>query len=223
MKRITYTWLAGMILGLFALAAVGQNTGSTDVSQDPNAQGPSLGTYARSVRKDKKASKTTYDNDNLPMNDKISVVGDKTQAGSQAVAATMPDQAAATAPTDAPKVEPGQSQEEMQQVYSQWQGKISGQQSNVDLLSRELDVAQREYKLRQAAMYGDAGDRFRNQAAWDKEDADYKQKIAEKQKALDEAKQHMSDIQEDARKSGVPNSAIEDAQKPPSQEPQQEQ
>ena len=108
-----------------------------------------------------------------------------------------------------PAVQPGQSPEQHQQVYDQWKDKISGQQSQIELLKRELDVTQREYRLREAAMYGDAGERLRNQAQWDKEDAEYKQKIAEKQQALDDAKQKMSDLQEDARKSGVPSSVRE--------------
>jgi len=73
-------------------------------------------------------------------------------------------------------------------------------------------VDQKEYRIRAAAFYADAGDRLRNQATWDKEDTDYKQKIADKQKALDEAKQKVTDLQEDARKSGVPSSSREVAQ-----------
>ena len=38
--------------------------------------------------------------------------------------------------------------------------------------NENLDVAQREYRLRAASFYGDAGDRLRNSAAWDKEDAE---------------------------------------------------
>ena len=68
-------------------------------------------------------------------------------------------------------------------------------------------------------MYGDVGERLRNQAQWDKEDADYKQKIAEKQQALDDAKQKMNDMQENARKAGVPSSVREsDSTSSPSQQ-----
>jgi vacuolar-type H+-ATPase subunit H len=63
-------------------------------------------------------------------------------------------------------------------------------------------------------MYGDAGSRLRNEANWDKQEADYKQQLEEKQKALADAKQNMEDMQEDARKSGVPSAVIENAQKP---------
>jgi hypothetical protein len=161
-----------------------------------------LGNFARNIRKDKKQQAAKrFDNDNLPIADKLSVVG--TEGGASADALAASDQSQANA---GPQVTPGQSQEDRQKVYDQWKDRLSGQQSEVDLLARELDVAQREYRLRAATMYGDAGARLRNEAAWDKEDAEYKQKLAEKQKALDEAKQKMTDLQEDARKSGVPSS-----------------
>jgi hypothetical protein len=50
---------------------------------------------------------------------------------------------------------------------------------------------------------------MRNSADWDKQDAQYKQQIADKQKALDEAKQKLEDLQEEARKAGAPASVRE--------------
>jgi LAS superfamily LD-carboxypeptidase LdcB len=58
-------------------------------------------------------------------------------------------------------------------------------------------------------MYADVGNRMRNATQWDKEEADYKQKIADKQKALDDAKQKLEDMKEDARKAGVPSAMID--------------
>jgi len=74
----------------------------------------------------------------------------------------------------------------------------------VDLLTRELDVMQREYQLRASAFYADAGNRLRNQGAWDKEDAQYKKQLDAKQKELATAKQELDDLKEQARKAGVP-------------------
>ena len=88
----------------------------------------------------------------------------------------------------------------------QWEDKIDAQKAQIDLLGRELDVLQREYQIRAAAMYADVGNRMRNQADWDKQDAQYKQQIADKQKAVDEAKQKLDDMQEEARKAGAPAS-----------------
>jgi hypothetical protein len=207
MKRTTYLWLAGIVLsGLMTVASGAQN------SNVPTATPPetSLGTYARNVRKDKKTQAAKrFDNDNLPAAEKISVVGSGSEASSDSQAQNNDQPQTAAAASDKPQVTPGQSQADRQQVYDQWKDKLSSQQSEIDLLSRELDVAQGEYKLRAAAMYGDAGERLRNEATWDKEDAAFKQKIAEKQKAVDDAKQKLSNLQEVARKAGVPSSVRE--------------
>ena len=70
-------------------------------------------------------------------------------------------------------------------------------------------MLQREYQIRAAAMYADAGNRMRNSADWDKQDTQYKQQIADKQKSLDDAKQKLEDMQEEARKAGASASARE--------------
>jgi hypothetical protein len=75
-----------------------------------------------------------------------------------------------------------------------------------------LDVTQREYQLRAAAMYADAGNRLRNSTDWDKQDSQYKQQIADKQKALDDAKQKLDDLKDGAQKAGMPASVQEPAQ-----------
>jgi len=217
MKRITHLWLAGMILaGVVVHPSSAQDTSAQTQEQTANPGDPSLGAVARAARKDKKpATIKKFDNDNLPRENKLSVVGQEPDSGgSSASSDAGQDGASASKPSQqnaaqSPAIQPGQSQEQRQQVYDQWKDKISDQQSQIDLLKRELDVTQREYRLREAAMYGDAGERLRNQAQWDKEDADYKQKIAERQQALDNAQQKMGDLQEDARKAGVPTSVRE--------------
>jgi len=205
MKRIACLHIAGLILaGLMATFASAQ----TSTDEQP------LGDYARTVRKDKKPANTKqFDNDNLPAEDKLSVVGNAgTSSNDQAPPAAN---GAANADQDKkaedkpPSIQPGESKEDRQKTYEVWKDRIATQKAKVDLLARELDVEQREYKLRAAAMYADAGNRMRNSGSWDKEDADYKQKIQEKQKALEDAKKDMDDMQEEARKSGVPSSVRE--------------
>jgi hypothetical protein len=228
MKRITHLWLAGLILaGVVAYPSRAQNASAQIEEQTSNPGDPSLGSYARSARKDKKAQAAKkFDNDNLPRTDKLSVVGDTPNSNGSSASAGAGEQSASgdakAAQEKAGKIsaiQPGQSQEDRQKVYDQWRDQLSAQQGQVDLLKRELEVTQREYRLREAAMYGDAGERLRNQAQWDKEDADYKQKIAQKQQAVDEAAQKMNDLQEDARKAGVPSSVREpDSTSSPSQQ-----
>ncbi len=208
MKRIATIWMTGMffavLLGTFSAA-----------------QSDSLGDYARAARKDKSPvpAAKKYDNDNLPTNDKLSVVGQPpadSQAAATDVAQMNPGDAASTsnnsASTDSSK--PSESKgvlsvKDQQKLNDDWKNKISGQKDQIDLLTRELNVAQKEYQLRAAAMYADAGNRLRNSSDWDKQDAQSKQELADKQKSLDDAKQKLEDMQEQARKQGVPTSARE--------------
>ena len=213
MKRIACLWLSGAILaGLMVTLAAAQ-------SQNDN-----LGEYARQKKKQKQnepAPKKVYDNDNLPAEEKISVVG---QAPVEpAKPAENPEVTAATAPQGAQQandggqakpdaegktsiqVSPGESPEDRQKVFDEWQKKIADQKQTLALVQRELDVLQREYRLRAAAMYADVGNRLRNASDWDKEEKQYKDQIASKQKAVDGAKQLLADLQEQARKAGVPS------------------
>ena len=229
MKRMTYFSLAGIVLAGMSVSVLhaqnaNQNASpqSTTVPQTVNSPEPSLGAYARAVKKDKKQpAAKQFDNDNLPREDKLSVVGPASadnaaspdNAAQEQPAAGDAKTAAANKPAVA-TVTPGETPEQRQQVYDKWKDKLGAQQTQVDQLAKELDLEQREYKLRSASFYGDAGERLRNQANWDKQDADYKKKLADQQKALDDAKQKMSDMQEDARKAGVPSSVRENDQQP---------
>lgn len=200
MKRIAYVLLAEVVLAGTLVTLAG-------------AQSESLGDYARTARKtEKPASAKKYDNDNLPVSDKISIVGNATDSAGPEDANPAPDAHAAkgedtastteSKPTEAPKNADGS---DAQKVNDEWKQKLADQQGKVDLLSRELDVTQREYRLRAAAFYADAGNRLRGSGTWDKEDAKYKQDIAQKQKAVDDAKKALDDMKEQARKAGVPS------------------
>jgi len=190
-------------------------------AQNSTTQQQPLGDYARAVRKDKKAaSAKEFDNDNLPMNDKLSVVGNPTASGDSQAGSGDQSQSAASGGQGAGQsdkkaddkpggIKPGESAEDRQKTYDDWKDRIAAQKAKMDLAARELDVEQREYQLRAAAMYADAGNRLRNEGTWDKEDADYKKKIDEKKKAADAAKQELDDLQEDARKAGIPSSVRE--------------
>ncbi len=208
MKRIAYFPLAVIVLlGAFlALAA---------------AQSDSLADSARAARKDKKETSKKFDNDNLPKTDKLSVVGKPEppeKSAEQASQSKSESEAKAEAKSEdkseaQPEAESGDSHEKPadsdkakdgQSKNQQWKDKITEQNHQVDLLTRELDVMQREYQLRAAAFYADAGNRLRNQGAWDKEDAQYKKQLDAKQKELATAKQDLEDLKEQARKAGVP-------------------
>lgn len=216
MKRIAKVSTMGLFVAVLAVSLVG-------------AQSAPLGDYARQVRKQKRqqvSADRKFDNDNLPTDNKLSVVGqtpapsaepsatadngDAAPAshGSGTPGAATGDAASRTQTHSAPKAAEG-DQAQKQQAYKDWQTKIQAQRSQIDVLARELDVTNREYRLRAAAFYADAGNRLRNAGAWDKEDAQYKDQIAEKQRKLDQAKQQLEEIEEQARKAGLPSSMRE--------------
>jgi hypothetical protein len=203
MKRITY--IAAVLLGMMACLASAQNS---------NPPEPSLGDYARAVRKDKPPSTTKqFDNDNLPMDDKLSVVGAAgTSADSAAGAANAsPDAGASDKKADdkPAAIKPGETPEERQKTYDAWKDRIATQKEKIDALAKEVEKEQREYQLRQSAAYADVGSRLRGSGEWEKDDADYKKMIDEKKQAADNAKQELDNLQEEARKAGVPSSLRE--------------
>lgn len=203
------------LFGVLPLLPAAAQTGSQS-SQS------SLADYARKVRKDTgtTAKPKVFDNDNLPKDDKLSVVGQApvaeakpgTTEDAAAKAAASAEGKAASDGKLTPQGKPNTEEEEKAKKQAEWKGwqdKLKVQRDQVNLASRELDVTQREYQLRAAAMYADVGNRLRNAAQWDKEETNYKQQIAEKQKALDEAKQKLEDMKDQAIKAGVPSSMTE--------------
>jgi hypothetical protein len=215
MKRIAYFGSALAVGMALTLPATAQ---SSPAPQNQAQDQSSLGDYARKVHKDTdgaKAKPKVFDNDNLPKDDKLSIVGDaapaaaKEEGSGDKTAAPADSKSenkgeAKDAAGNKPAASPEDDQAKKQVLYKQWQEKLSAQKDQIDLASRELDVLQREYQLRAAEMYADVGNRLRNSAQWDKQEADYKQKIVDKQKAVDDAKQKLDDMQEEARKAGVP-------------------
>jgi len=210
MKRLTLFWWAGLLLAAGTMPSA--------IAQDNT----NLGDYARQVRKQKAhvaPAAKTFDNDNLPKDDKLSVVGQapgeetQPQTSNGELGAADEAQHSGPASQNPTKAESqgnqNDEQAQKQKMYQGWQQKIHTQQDQIDLLSRELDVLNREYRLRAAAFYADAGNRLRNSAEWDKEDGQYKDQIASKQKAIDDAKKDLEDLQEQARKAGVPSSMRE--------------
>jgi hypothetical protein len=213
MKRNIYVEV-GFVLALSTILmsspVVAQSPASSSAPGQSSPDQSSLGDYARKVRKDPaaKAKPKVFDNDNLPMDDKISVVG---QPATVAAADTTDKPANADSKDAAAKTAASADDEKAkkQAAWKAWQDKLAAQKDAIDLAGRELDVTTREYQLRAAVMYADTGNRLRNSTQWDKEDAEYKQKIADKQKAVDDGKQKLDDMKEEARKAGVPSAMID--------------
>jgi hypothetical protein len=219
MKRYAAFGIGIALLSLTGLNSRMQAQSSSN-TQSTLGSGQSLGEYARQVRKepDSKPKPKVFDNDNLPKNDKLSIVG-KPTTEPEAATEQKPAETANAAPAAGSEGKPQAGnppsdtskldQAGKEAAWKQWGDRLAEQQKQIDLLTRELDVLQREYQVRAAAMYADAGNRLRNSAEWDKQDGQYKQQLADKQKALDDAKQKLEQLQEEARKAGVPSSIRE--------------
>jgi hypothetical protein len=202
MKRV----VLGSMTALFFMIALSAIAG---------AQSASLGDYARLVKKNKpqatKAPAKVYDNDNLP-SATISVVGAPAPAATDAAKdnkdnkqpdAKADDKTAASTPKTDEKAEkkavteikPGQSPEERQKAYDGWKTRIADQKKKVDALAHDLDDFQHNSTLAQVSVWP--------------ETQKYGQGLADKQKALAQAKADLNDLQEQARKAGVPASVAE--------------
>jgi hypothetical protein len=184
-----------------------------------------LGDYARAVKKTKnpsaaKSAPKVYDNDNLPANTSISVVGNASESAADqkkdgdveqdknSDGTARQDGASGEKKAD-PQLKSGQSAEDRQKALDFWKSKLDGQKDKVSLLSREVDVLQRERQMKYAQFYTDGARRAQDPNGFSTEDAKYKQEIADKQKQLDDAKSKLNDMQDEARKSGAPNAVTE--------------
>jgi hypothetical protein len=211
MKRLFIGSTAAVCLTIaFSALATAQTSSSS----------PSLGDYARSARQNKpqatKAPAKVYDNDTIPSSTTISVVGaapqtvgdasknnkDTTQPDAKTADAKSSDKSVADSKAvdkavdkKATEVKPGQSLEERQKAFEAWKIKIADQKKKIDQLARELNDYQHNSTLAQVSVWP--------------ETQKYGQGLAEKQKALDQAKSDLSDLQEQARKAGVPASVAD--------------
>jgi hypothetical protein len=217
MKRVScfsvFSLVSTAVLTAVAMSAI---AGAQSPSQ------PSLGDYARSVKKAqpvKPPAKVVYTNDNLPDGSSLNVVGKTPDASAD----QKKDQAKDTDATkdaqasDADKdknndkdaLKPGQTPAEHDQALAALKSKLDEQKSKVDLLTRELAVLQGEYQLKATNFANNPQQRVQNPGGFDVEGAKYKQEIADKQKDLDAAKAKLGAMQDQARKSGAPTSAVE--------------
>jgi len=98
----------------------------------------------------------------------------------------------------------GLSGDDKAKLADSFKAKVDDQKKNIAQLERELDVAQREYRLKVAVYYADVGNNLRDSKKWAEDDRKQRAELDDKQKAVADAKQKLADIQEQARKAGAP-------------------
>ncbi|HYG99625.1 MAG TPA: hypothetical protein VD837_10880 [Terriglobales bacterium] len=172
----------------------------------------SLGDVAREVRKterQRKKAARVYTNDDIP-----SVVAPAPSSDAAAEASktdvpktgepTSADAKASNSEKNSDAKAPGDSDAELKSMYESYRGRLDAQKAAVQLLEREISVLQRENQIQASAYYQDAGTRLKDGKNWYEARTKRDAEIAEKKKLLDEARQSLDSIREEARKSGVP-------------------
>jgi hypothetical protein len=166
-----------------------------------SASGQSLGDIARQNRANKKPSsgaKVVIDNDTIPSAQPAEPAKDKEKSeGAEA---------------DAKKEDgkgKGDQAKDAARSSDDWKAKVEGQKKEIAQLQRELDVSEREAKLRAAAYYADAGTQLRDPAKFKLESENQQAEMDTKRKAIEAAKQKLADLQEQARKAGAPPSVLD--------------
>jgi hypothetical protein len=173
------------------------------------AQSDSLAEAARKHKQQqagKPVAAKVYTNDNLPATETISTVG----APASDAAATAPaDGQAVSADGSTPAAKdgakPADDSKSRQKTWEDWREKIEKQKAAVEQMRKENDEIDRQYKLTTGNYNSSAQQRLFDGAAMAKEDAAYKQQMEQKQKAIEDAKQKIEDLQEGARRAGVPS------------------
>ena len=174
----------------------------------------SLGDAARQARKDKPSEpgSRVYTNDDLKPGTTLKSSdddSDKTANASDSSAdKTSTDKSAESDKAASGEKNKEASADDQATIDKEWQGKIAAQKDAIALIERELDVLQRESRLRTANYYADAGSRLRDQQKYAEDDRKYHEQIDTKEKDLDAAKAKLEEIKEEARKAGASPGAI---------------
>ncbi|MBZ5567343.1 MAG: hypothetical protein LAN64_05770 [Acidobacteriia bacterium] len=175
MRRTLYLLAAALLLSLLSVTYAGAQE--------------SLGNLARQQRQSKRPnSAKVYTNDDFAP-----------------VSTTQPDAEAfdKTDKSEKSDAEAKPEEKDTAKLAADFKSKADEQKKNITQLERELDVAQREYRLKVAVYYADVGNNLRDSKKWAEDDRKQRAEIEAKQKAISDAKQKLADLQEQARKAGV--------------------
>lgn len=163
----------------------------------------SLGDAAREARKEKKpATKVRYfDNDNLPTSAPISVMGVSAAPPSAEKTAAKKDEKGEEKEADTPE-----ARKQLQEKYT---ADIQEQLKKIADIEHELDLLNREFRLRATMYYSDAGWQLRNPQLWAEQEQKMRAETARKQQELTAAKSKLDQMREAARKAGVNTTSLE--------------
>ena len=206
-----------ILIGLLSGVAVAQTESLADAARKQKHQNSGKPVAAK-----------VFTNDDLPQTETINTVGAPpaeqapvhvasdvgNQTGSEQPIRTAAPQSATgpegspakdAAATDKSKDKTEDAAKDKKKTWEDWRGKIEKQRETADRLQKESDELDRQFKLTTGNYYNSAQQRIYDGAAMAKEDAAYKEQLEAKKKAIDDAKQKVDDLQEEARRAGVPS------------------
>lgn len=155
----------------------------------------SLGDVARHNRAKKKPGSVMEFNDDT-MHRTIAPDQDESNAGDQDSKPQKP----VAAKDKASKKDDAEAE---QQKKEELQKNIDSQKKKIADMQHELDLMQREQKLRAAAYYGDAGTMLRDSAKYAEDTKKQQDDMDAKKQDIDAAQQKLADLEEQARKAGL--------------------
>jgi flagellar motor protein MotB len=175
---------------------------------------PSLADAARANRKQKvQTDRVVWTNENIASATK----GEAPAAATPAPEAEKTDKSAEpateakkecdkTKDADCEKTEAKEKEkagDEAAKKSDDYKSKLKDLQDSLAALQKEASLNEREWKLAQAAYYGDAGTQLRNQKKFADDQSGHQNDMQKLQKEIDDATKKIEDLKEQARKDGV--------------------
>ncbi len=202
MKRIANIFGLLILAGLLGGVAAAQNDSLADAARLHKRQ-----------QEGKPVATKVFTNDNLPSTETISTVGgqpgpgDPSPNGAVGEGQPTPSDASQTpakaeTSADGKPVDPAK---ERQKTWEDWRDKIQKQKAAVEQMQKDNEEMEKQYRLTAGAVYGNPANRINNGEQWAKEDAAFRQQMDQKKKAIEDGKQKIDDLQEEARRAGVPS------------------
>jgi len=94
---------------------------------------------------------------------------------------------------------------EKQKALAELQKHLTDQQAEIAKLEKEISALETQRQNRATAYYADVGTRLRDNTKWMEAQQKNDKELADKKQALADAQNKLSDLQEQARKAGIPH------------------
>lgn len=163
-----------------------------------NAQ--SLADVARQQpAKPKAKAAKVYTNDDIPS---VSIKDEPKADAADATLKSGEDKSESEA-KEQKKADAATPEEIKKKLQQEWKDKVAAQKKTIADLEHEIGLLEREYKLRAAVFYADAGNRLRDDKKWADEDRRYQEDVKKKRTELQEAQAKLETMRDQARKAGI--------------------